>query len=506
MGIGGVALAWLLQREGLLAKPVKPGLKAARHNLLPKQPHYAPRAKAMISCFMQGGPSQMDICDPKPQLDEWAGRDFPEKIKYDNAAQASSKVLPSPWKFKKHGQCSMDFSELVPGFGEIADELCLIRSMHTGVNNHGQSIHAMNSGRITKGRPALGSWLTYGLGSENQNLPAYMVLRDPANLPVEGVLNWSAGWLPSLYQGTVVRASSPRILNLEPPPHLRGKPQENFLEFLGELNRDGKSAGELDLEARIASFELAARMQTAAADVMNISSESEATRKMYGIDQEATKDFGTRCLIARRLVERGVRFVQLFTKNQYWDHHGDIKNSLPASCKKIDRPIAALVKDLRGRGLLDSTVVHWGGEMGRLPVVQNEKNPGRDHNPSAALVAQSVQCAADGAQEIGHHVRAAETETRSKIRRLRGQIQLDAVKIVLLKVFADNCQFQLAHLGYSEVESAPSTAYRIIAVLGLVCHVADQPLRVLALKSANSGFGNRGLSNDPFESWVSFIR
>jgi len=378
MGIGGVALAWLLQRQGLLAKSVKPNIAPPTHTLLPQKPHHAPRAKAMISCFMQGGPSQMDICDPKPKLDEWAGREFPEKIKYDNAAQASSKVLASKWKFSKHGQCGMDFSELVPGFGEVADELCLIRSMHTGVNNHGQSIHAMNSGRTTKGRPALGSWLTYGLGTENQNLPAYMVLRDPVNIPVEGVLNWSPGFLPSLYQGTVVRARKPRILNLNPPAELQGKPQENFLKFLSQLNSNGP--GELDLEARIASFELAARMQTAASDIMNISGESEATKNMYGINDPTTKDFGTRCLIARRLVERGVRFIQVFTKNQYWDHHGNITNALPASCKKIDRPIAGLIKDLMGRGLLDSTVVHWGGEMGRLPVVQNEKSPGRDHN------------------------------------------------------------------------------------------------------------------------------
>ena len=211
MGIGGVALTWLLQREGLLAKPVKPELASQAHSLLPKRPHHEPRAKAMISLFMQGGPSQMDLCDPKPMLDEWAGRDIPVKLKYDNAAGASAQVLPSSWKFKKHGQSGMDFSELLPGFGEIADELCLIRSMHTGVNNHGQSIHALNSGRTVSGRPSLGSWLTYGLGTESQNLPAYLVLRDPASLPVEGTWNWSAGWLPGLYQGTVVRAREPRI-------------------------------------------------------------------------------------------------------------------------------------------------------------------------------------------------------------------------------------------------------------------------------------------------------
>ena len=377
-----VALTWLLQKEGLLAKPIKPELASQAHSLLPKRPHHEPRAKAMISLFMQGGPSQMDLCDPKPMLDEWAGRDIPVKLKYDNAAGASAQVLPSSWKFKKHGQSGIDFSELLPGFGEIADELCLIRSMHTGVNNHGQSIHALNSGRTVAGRPSLGSWLTYGLGAESQNLPAYLVLRDPASLPVEGTLNWSAGWLPGLYQGTVVRAREPRILNLDAPANLRSGGQRNYLDFLGNLNRKHSAThpGELDLEARIASFELAARMQASASDAMDISGESPATKKLYGIDDDATKDYGTRCLIARRLVERGVRFVHVLSGNQSWDHHHGIKNSLPKACKKTDRPIAGLIKDLKGLGLLDSTVVHWGGEMGRLPVVQNTNNAGRDHN------------------------------------------------------------------------------------------------------------------------------
>ena len=382
MGIGGVALTWLLQREGLMAKAIKPELVSQSYSLLPKRPTHEPRAKAMISLFMQGGPSQMDLCDPKPMLDEWAGRDIPVKLKYDDAAGASAQVLPSSWKFKKHGQSGIDFSELLPGFGEIADELCLIRSMHTGVNNHGQSIHALNSGRTVSGRPSLGSWLTYGLGTESQNLPAYLVLRDPASLPVEGTWNWSSGWLPGLYQGTVVRAREPRILNLEAPANLRGGGQRNYLDFLGNLNRKHSAThpGELDLEARIASFELAARMQTSASDAMDISGESAATKKLYGIDDDATKDYGTRCLIARRVVERGVRFVHVLSGNQSWDHHHGIKNSLPKACKKTDRPIAGLIKDLKGLGLLDSTVVHWGGEMGRLPVVQNTRNAGRDHN------------------------------------------------------------------------------------------------------------------------------
>ncbi len=382
MGVGGLALSWLLNREGLLGKSGKKEHVAQAHNLLPKRPPHEPQAKAMISLFMQGGPSQIDLCDPKPMLDQWANKDIPIKVKYDDAAGASARVMPSFWKYSKHGQSGMDFSELLPGFGEIADELCLIRSMHTGVNNHGQSIHALNNGRIVSGRPSLGSWLTYGLGTESQNLPAYLVLRDPSGLPVEGTWNWSSGWLPGLYQGTVIRAREPRILNLDAPANLRGVGQRNYLDFLGAINRTHSSSrpGELNLEARIASFELAARMQTSASDAMDISGESAATKKLYGIDDDATRDYGTRCLIARRLVERGVRFVHVLSGNQSWDHHHGIKGSLPKACKKTDRPIAALVTDLKQLGLLDSTVVHWGGEMGRLPVVQNERNAGRDHN------------------------------------------------------------------------------------------------------------------------------
>ena len=230
MGIGSVALAWLLQRKGLLAKPVKPNLEAAAHTLLPKQPHHAPRAKAMISCFMQGGPSQMDICDPKPQLDEWVGRDFPKRSSTTTLHKPAARCWPANGSSKSTANAAWT-SASCTGFSEVADELCLIRSMHTGVNNHGQSIHAMNSGRTVKGRPALGSWLTYGLGTENQNLPAYMVLRDPANIPVEGVLNWSPGFLPSLYQGTLcVRANRVSSISIH-LPNYRGSRRKTFWNF-----------------------------------------------------------------------------------------------------------------------------------------------------------------------------------------------------------------------------------------------------------------------------------
>lgn len=381
-GLSTVALGHLLKQEGLLAAPVKPEIEAQRFDLTQKKPVAEPKAQAMISLFMQGGPSHHDLFDPKPEMAKWHLKPFPGKIKYDNAAQASSKVFHSPWKFDKCGESGMDVSELLPHFAGIVDDVCMIRSMHTGVNNHGQSIYALNSGRTLKGRPSLGSWLTYGLGAESQNLPAYVALTDPASLPVTGVDMWSNGWLPSVYQGTVVRSKEPRILNLDVPHHLKGNTQANYLNFLKDLNQKHleERKGELDLEARISSYELAARMQTSAREALDLTKETKAVQEMYGIGEKTTDAYGKRCLIARRLIERGVRCVQVFNRYQMWDHHGNIRNSLPAACKIVDQPSAALVKDLKQRGLLESTVVHWGGEMGRLPVIQNEKNIGRDHN------------------------------------------------------------------------------------------------------------------------------
>jgi hypothetical protein len=367
--------------------------------------------------FMQGGPSHIDLFDPKPELTKRDGRTIPGDIKYDDAAGASPEMMGSPWKFAKYGQCGMDVSELLPHFSKIVDNVTLIRSMHTGVNNHGQSIYALINGTALAGRPTLGSWLTYGLGSENQNLPAYVALTDPRGLPVLGVDNFSNGWLPSLYQATVIRPKEPRILNLEPPMSLQGEAQERYLDYVQRLNKEHAAArpGETDLEARIQSFELAARMQSAAKDALNIDEESEATKRLYGLDNPACKEFGSRCLIARRLVERGVRCVSLFTGNQTWDHHSGIATSLPAACLYVDQPAAALVMDLKQRGLLDSTVVHWGGEMGRLPVIQNRaggKNDrakvGRDHNTygfgmwvaGGGFKAGHIHGATD---EFGHH-------------------------------------------------------------------------------------------------------
>ena len=391
-GLGSVAASWLLKRDGLLAEeagePFKPDLEQKTYDLLPKQPHHEPQAKAMISMFMLGGPSQIDLFDPKPELIKHDGKTFPGDVKFDNPAQASREIMAPLWKFKPHGQCGMELSELVPHLGEIADEITLIRSMHTGANNHIPSNYALSTGRATSGRAVLGSWLTSALGSETQELPAYVALTDTRGLPLIGGENWSNGKLPSIYQGTMVRPVAPRIFNLDPPRHLKGSPQEEQLRLLDRLNREHLSQhpGENDLEARMKSYGLAARMQVAAREAFNISGEAEATKKMYGIDQKVTRDYGTRCLIARRLVERGVRFVQILCNGQVWDHHGSIKTALPQRCVEVDKPAAALVRDLKERGLLNSTIVHWGGEMGRLPVIQfrdgltKRDKVGRDHN------------------------------------------------------------------------------------------------------------------------------
>lgn len=384
-GLGATALSWILQQDGLLAAPARPELEPQKYDLRPRPSHHSARARAMISLMMIGGPSHMDLFDPKPLLKKYDGQKFPGELKYDNAGQASAKVLPGLWEFRPQGECGTELSSLLPHLARVVDDICVIRSMKTGVNNHGQSLCALTNGRIVGGAPVLGSWLGYGLGCETQDLPAFVTLTHPNGAPLLADQNWSAGWLPSIYQGAVIRPREPKILNLDAPDYLRGDGQARQLAFLRGLNQEHQAQhpGELDLEARIASYELAARMQTKAKEAIDINHESEATRKLYGIDQELTRDYGTRCLIARRLVERGVRFVQVINNGQSWDHHSGIIKALPELCARTDQPVAALIADLKGRGLLDSTLVHWGGEMGRLPVIQNDLGKdrvGRDHN------------------------------------------------------------------------------------------------------------------------------
>ncbi len=382
LGMGSVALAHLLREQNLLAAPHMPK-ENPKFDMTAKPPHAPAKARAMISLFMHGGPAHMDLLDPKPELTKHSGTDYPGEIVYSFANRASKKLFGSPFEFDKHGECGTEVSELLPHLATVVDDIAVVRSMHTDINGHEPSIWYMNTGKAQPGRPALGSWLTYGLGSESQDLPAYCVLSDPGGHPVDGVRNWSNGWLPPLYQGTVIRPQEPRILNLDPPAHLRGLRQQQNLDLLSDLNQFhlDRHPGEADLEARIASYELAARMQSAAKDALDISGETQATCELYGLDDPATAEYGTRCLIARRLVERGVRFVQLFLGGQPWDSHQNIRAGLPSICKKTDKPSVGLIKDLKARGLLDTTLVHWGGEIGRLPVTEGEGDKcGRDHN------------------------------------------------------------------------------------------------------------------------------
>lgn len=386
LGIGGLAAAWMLNSDNADAKPPQVGIENRNFDLNARAAQIQPSAKAMISLFQHGGPSHMDLTDPKPELTKYHGTDYTGEIAYSFVNAASKKLMGTRWKFRPHGECGTEFSELLPHIGSIADDLCLIRSMHTGANGHEVSIRYFHGGQpAVLGRPHYASWLLYGLGSESRDLPSYMVLTDPGGHPVDGTNNWSSGFMPPLFQGTVLRPKEPRILNLEPPAYLQGQPQRQNLQLLQTLNRQhaDRFPQESDLEARIASYELAARMQVAATEALDISEETKATQELYGLDNDATREYGTRCLIARRLVERGVRFVQLFLAGQPWDNHSSLFSGLPAICRRTDKPAAALVKDLKQRGMLDETIVHWGGEIGRLPVTQEQGNAdknGRDHN------------------------------------------------------------------------------------------------------------------------------
>jgi hypothetical protein len=384
--VHGAALAALLEADLYGAE------QGRTHNLAPRAPGFGPKAKSVIHLFMNGGPSQVDLFDPKPALARLAGsappRDIAAEIEFTNEVGG---MLPSPFRFARHGKSGLELSELLPGLAEVADDVCLVRSMYGEHFNHEPSLYLMQSGRTIPGRPSLGAWVVYGLGSENRNLPAYVVLDDPKGLPINGIQNWQSGWLPPVYQGTRFRSEGSPLLNLKPAeevPEPLAEARRELLRQLDEAHRAERRA-QPDLDARIAAYELAARMQLSATDALDLSQESEETRELYGLSREETRSYGRRCLMARRLIERGVRFVQIFIEGQIWDTHSDLENSLRYSCGKTDRPIAALIKDLKRRGLLDSTLILWGGEFGRLPLSQvrdNAGSAGRDHGPSGFTV------------------------------------------------------------------------------------------------------------------------
>jgi len=377
-GLMGTAIA------GLLAEDLS--ARQTLYDLTPKRPHETPRAKAVIQLFMNGGPSQVDLFDHKPALAKYAGqppsRDLAAEVR---AVRETGGLMPSPYKFAKHGQSGIELSEMLPHLAKVVDDIAVVRSMYTTHLAHEAALFLMHGGRILPSRPSLGSWIAYGLGSENQNLPAYVVLDDPKGPPINFIQNWQSGWLPAVFQGTRVRSEGSPILNLHPKEEFpRGivDLSRSLLNRMDGAHRD-RHPGNVELEARIANYELAARMQMEATDALDISKETEAVKQAYGLHEERTASYGKRCLMARRLVERGVRLVQVYIERQIWDNHNKIREGLEYACGKTDQPAAALIQDLKTRGLLDSTLVLWGGEFGRLPIAQDAgPNAGRDHGPS----------------------------------------------------------------------------------------------------------------------------
>jgi len=375
-GLGALALGSLLTQQGLSAGTVA-------DPLAPKQPHFKPTAKSVIWCFMEGGPSHVDLFDPKPELEKLAGQPMPASFGKVITAMGTgnNSLMPSQRKWKQYGQAGTWVSDWYPEIANHVDDMAVIRSCWADGLNHVGSVCQMNTGSILAGRPALGAWVTYGLGSANQNLPTFVVLTDASEV-VGGPKNWSAGFLPATYQGTQFRNTGAPILDLVPPSTVNTEQQRSRLNLLAKLNQHfgADKAEDTELEARIQAYELAFRMQAAGPEAVDLTKESEATEKLYGMDDEATSKFGTNCLLARRLVERGVRFVELYSgSGSGWDAHTDIEGNHSKMCYSSDKPIAGLLTDLKARGLLDSTLVVWGGEFGRTPF--NEKGKGRDHNP-----------------------------------------------------------------------------------------------------------------------------
>ena len=384
-GFTGLALTYLLDRDGFFSKKAWAAGRTApiANPLAPRPPHFPAKARSVIFLFMYGGPSQVDTFDPKPELQKRDGEKV--KIEIRRHSFVEGNLLASKRRFARHGKSGIWISDLFPHLAKRADTLSVIKSMTADSFAHGSAMLQMNSGSLFQGRPCLGSWLSYGLGTENQELPAFVVMIDPRGGPISGAQNWSAGYMPAAYQGTQLRAAGEPIIDLQPPSGTTPEMRREELETLGKLNAEHlrERPGFSELSARISSYELAYKLQASAPEAVDLSAESEETRKLYGLDEAVSADFGRKCLLARRLVERGVRFIQVYSGgghfDENWDAHNGVENNHKLHAAETDKPIAGLLADLERRGLLDSTLVVWGGEFGRQPVSQN--GVGRDHNP-----------------------------------------------------------------------------------------------------------------------------
>lgn len=406
-GISGLALAHMLHQDGLLASETACDTQGIASPTAPRAPHFKPRAKAVISLFMSGGVSHVDTFDYKPMLEKHHGKPLTGKGKVRVRQGYPGPLMRSPFKFRRYGECGKQVSELFPHMGAMADDLAFVHSCKGRSNDHVLAHYEWNTGSVLMGHPSVGSWVTYGLGSQNQSLPGFVVVYDQRGGPFSGPANWSSGYLPATYQGTVFRSQGDPILDLKPPSDLLAPEQQRArLDHLAKLNEEHakRYPGSSELAARIASYELAYRMQGCAPEAVDTSQESEETKQLYGMDDPVTQPFGRQCLLARRLVERGVRFVQLYSgalRQQdidTWDAHSNLVENHTLHAGEVDKPIAGLLKDLKRTGLLDDTLVVWHSEFGRMPISQ--RGVGRDHNPHA-MTAWMAGAGIRGGQSIG---------------------------------------------------------------------------------------------------------
>ncbi|HEV7401361.1 MAG TPA: DUF1501 domain-containing protein [Chthoniobacteraceae bacterium] len=387
-GFTGLALTGLLSLDTFLGTQAvaADGVTPFANPLAPKKPHFAPKAKSVIFLFMYGGPSQVDTFDWKPALAPLDGKTIQVKTFGRGGKKNEGRVIAPKWAFKEYGQCGKQVSDLFPNLATCVDDIAFIHSMTADSPIHGSAMLQMNTGKILSGAPCLGSWVNYGLGSVSENLPGFVVMLDPKGGPISGAKNWSSGYMPATYQGTLLRSAGDPILDLNRPPEMTGPMQRRMLDTLREYNAEHEAprAENSNLAARIASYELAAKMQLHAPETVDLAQETEATKALYGMNDPQTEEFGRRCLLARRMVERGVRFIQLYSGGAHaddnWDAHGDLVKNHNFHAGRTDKPIAGLLKDLKQRGLLDSTLIIWGGEFGRQPTAEYPTGTGRDHN------------------------------------------------------------------------------------------------------------------------------